>query len=152
MPLSLIDFVQFLEGMIRLKPDAYLDELKDTIRQRTGKTVSLATTWRALTRAGFTMKKVCMEHPFDTRQFADLTQLSKNALERNEAVRRMYRYTFGRLYTADQAVFVDESSFDRRTEIRGWAWALSGKAAVRKAFFIRGKRCASLLLFTDQQG
>ena len=60
----------------------------------------------------------------------------------------MYRYTFGRLYTADQAVFVDESSFDRWTEIRGRTWALSGKAAVRKAFFIRGKQCISLA-FTD---
>ena len=57
----------------------------------------------------------------------------------------MYRYTFGTLYTADQAVFVDESSFDRRMEIRGRAWALSGKSAVQKAFFIQGKRYVSLV-------
>jgi DDE superfamily endonuclease len=53
----------------------------------------------------------------------------------------MFRHTFGTLYTPDQVVFVDESSFDCRTEIQGRAWALSGKAAVRKDFFIRGQRC-----------
>jgi hypothetical protein len=66
--------------------------------------------------------------------------LSKNALERNETLRLAYRHTFGTEYTAEQAVFVDESAFDRRTDMRGRAWALSGKAAIRKGFFIRGKR------------
>ena len=58
----------------------------------------------------------------------------------------MYRYNFGSQYTPEQAVFVDESSFDRRTDIRGRAWALSGKTALRKAFFVRGKRYVLLIL------
>ena len=33
-----------------------------------------------------------------------------------------------------------ESSFDRRTAIRGHVWALRGQRAVCKCFFVRGKR------------
>jgi hypothetical protein len=51
----------------------------------------------------------------------------------------MFRYNYGIQYTPQQTVFVDESSFDRRTAIRGHAWALRGQCAVRKCFFIRGK-------------
>jgi hypothetical protein len=74
-------------------------------------------------------------------------QLSKDALERNEKLRTAYRHTFGTKFKAEQAVFVDESAFDRRTEIRGRAWALSGKTATRKTFFVRGKRYANHLSF-----
>jgi hypothetical protein len=42
-------------------------------------------------------------------------------------------------YQANQLVFVDESSVDRRTTYRGRAWAIWGVAAQRKAFFVRGK-------------
>jgi hypothetical protein len=41
------------------------------------------------------------------------------ALERSEAKRTAFRYEYGSKYTAEQMVFVDESSFDRRTSIRG---------------------------------
>jgi hypothetical protein len=63
---------QFLQGSIRQTPDAYLDELKDTLLQRTGQDVSLATIWRTLTRSGFTMKKVCQ----NTSCNAELTCVS----------------------------------------------------------------------------
>lgn len=43
-------------------------------------------------------------------------------------------------YEAEQLVFVIESLFDRRTSYRGRAWALKGVRAIRKCFFIRGKR------------
>lgn len=46
----------------------------------------------------------------------------------------------GLKYSPDQLVFVDESAFDRRVPFRGYAWALKGERAVRKCFFIRGKR------------
>jgi hypothetical protein len=62
------------------------------------------------------------------------------ALERSEAKRTAFRYEYGSKYTAEQMVFVDESSFDRRTSIRGKAWALSGERALRKCFFVRGRR------------
>jgi Winged helix-turn helix len=49
---------KFLQGSIRHTPDAYLDELRDALEQRTGKLVSQPTIWRVLKASGFTMKKV----------------------------------------------------------------------------------------------
>ncbi len=67
-------------------------------------------------------------------------KLTRKALERNEEQRLAFRFNYGSRYTPEQTVFVDESSFDRRTSIRNHAWALSGQRAVRKCFFVRGKR------------
>ena len=44
------------------------------------------------------------------------------------------------VYQAEQLVFVDESSVDRRTSYRGRAWSIRGTQAQRKAFFVRGRR------------
>jgi len=54
----IVSFSKFLQGNIRRTPDAYLDELKDALVQRTGKVTSQATIWRVLRDSGFTMKKV----------------------------------------------------------------------------------------------
>ena len=43
-------------------------------------------------------------------------------------------------YEANRLVFVNESPIDRRTTYRGYAWAIRGWKATRKAFFCRGKR------------
>ena len=67
-------------------------------------------------------------------------KLTRAALERSDEQRAMFRYNYGIQYTLQQTVFVDESSFDRRTAIRGHAWVLRGQRAVRKCFFVRGKR------------
>ena len=67
-------------------------------------------------------------------------QITKDALERSELKRSLFRVRYGNQYTPEQTVFVDESSFDRRTAIRRRAWALSGQRAVRKCFFVRGRR------------
>ena len=133
--------LQFLQGSIRHTPDAYLDELKEALQEWTGVSASQSTIWRILTASGFTMKKVSLCHnPKCCHPGNQVDQISKNALEQNEALRARYCLEFGLRYAAEQAVFVDESSFDRRTDIRGRAWALSGRAAIRKAFFVRGKR------------
>ena len=70
-------------------------------------------------------------------------QLSKTALERNQDRRAAFRYNFGRRVLPENAVFVDESSFDRRTSLRNRAWALRGKKAERKWFFVPGRRFVS---------
>jgi hypothetical protein len=46
----------------------------------------------------------------------------------------------GLKYSPDQLVFVDESAFDRQVSFRGYAWAVKDERAIRKCFFIRGKR------------
>lgn len=71
-------------------------------------------------------------------------QVSKIALERSEAARNSYIYRIGSTYEARQLVFGDESSFDRRTTYRPYAWALKGRRAYRKVFFVRGKRYSIL--------
>jgi hypothetical protein len=61
-------------------------------------------------------------------------------MERSVRKRAAYTYRIGTRYTPSQLVFVDESAADRRTTYRGYAWAFRGQRAVRKAFFVRGKR------------
>jgi len=56
----------------------------------------------------------------------------------------------GLQYTPEQLVMVDESSFDRRATYRGYAYALKGIRAVRKCFFLRGKRCVLAHIFQFQ--
>ncbi|KAF5373459.1 hypothetical protein D9615_009436 [Tricholomella constricta] len=117
----------YVEACIERAPDAYLDEVREQLEQASGTKVSLATVWRGLRKRGFTLK-----------------QLSKSAMERNEDKRLHYIYKMGSKYEPNQLVFVDESSFDRRTTYRGRAWALKGRRAYRKCFYIRGKRYSIL--------
>lgn len=43
--------------MIAKRPDSYLKELQNTIRDAYGKTVDLATVYRTLKRCGYTLKQ-----------------------------------------------------------------------------------------------
>jgi len=67
-------------------------------------------------------------------------QLSRHALERSAIKRANYVVKIATNYQSYQLVFVDESSCDRRTTYRNRAWAIGGRRAVRKAFFVRGQR------------
>lgn len=51
--------IQYIFGVINRTPDVYLDELQEMLDVNCEQEVSRATIWRALTRQGFTMKKVC---------------------------------------------------------------------------------------------
>lgn len=61
--------------------------------------------------------------------------------------RAAFIYKIGTHYTADQLVTVDESACNRRTSYRGYGWAIKGSRAVRKAFFVRGRRSVYLTHF-----
>ncbi|KAF8587505.1 hypothetical protein K439DRAFT_1337924 [Ramaria rubella] len=50
--------VDFLQGSLNRSCDLYLDELRDSLEQVCGVSVSLPTVWRSLRRSGWTMKKV----------------------------------------------------------------------------------------------
>ncbi|KIL57687.1 hypothetical protein M378DRAFT_52852, partial [Amanita muscaria Koide BX008] len=107
-------------------PDMYLDELREMLTVASGVQVSVSTVWRALTRGGYTMKK-----------------MSRAAIERSADKRLEYIAKISE-YNANQLVFVDESSVDRRTSYRGYAWSIRGTKAQRKAFFVRGHRFSVL--------
>ncbi|KAF7343439.1 hypothetical protein MVEN_01776600 [Mycena venus] len=119
--------VAFLQGSLDHSCDKYLDELQHALQETCGRVVSQSTIWRALKRSGYRMKK-----------------MTKVAIERSAAKRAKYRYHIGLYYLPHQLVFVDESACDRRTSYRGRAWAFRGYRAVRKTFFIRGKRYSVL--------
>lgn len=69
-----------------------------------------------------------------------MIQITKAAMERSDSKRFQYIYRIGLNYQPDQFVFVDESLFDRRATYRDYAYALKGQHALRKCFFVRGKR------------
>src|SRR6266567_5408792 len=114
--------------------------MRELLRDRTGTDATESTIWRALRRSGFTMKAVMISASKTVFPLILDCQITKDALERSELKRGLFRVRYGNQYTPEQTVFVDESSFDRRTAIRGRAWALSGQRAVRKCFFVRGRR------------
>lgn len=66
--------------------------------------------------------------------------MTRLACERSVQKRFDYRQRISK-YDPTQLVFVDESACDRRTTYRGRAWSIKGTKAVRKAHFVRGKRC-----------
>ncbi|KAG8920644.1 hypothetical protein FRC01_000657 [Tulasnella sp. 417] len=128
------DDIQLLLGLVARSPDIYLDELQRRMRELRGVNPSLSTILRSLKRGGYSLKKAS-------------ASLTKTAIERNEAKRANYLYSAGR-YTPGQLVFVDESACNRRTVYRNYGWALSGKRAIKRACFVRGRRYSILPALT----
>jgi hypothetical protein len=103
-----------------------------------GVQVSRSTVWRTLRHAGFTRKKASLSILY-LIYIISFSQMTRVAAERLAEKRLQYIAEIGN-YQAEQLVFVDESSVDRRTTYRGHAWSIRGTKAQRKAFFIRGRR------------
>lgn len=91
--------------------------------------------------------------PFYFMFFAHINkQLTRNAIEQCAIKWAQYISLIGLQYTSDQLDFVDESSANRRTTYRGYAWAVKGQRATRKAFFVcvdGGTYTLSIHLFHD---
>ena len=132
------DLYKHLFDTLSCMPDLYLDELWLELQQTSGVDVSISTIWRTLVKGGFSMKKVSgMLMPMAETYIAQ--QLTRTAIERSAEKRANFAARIG-TYEANQLVFVDESTVDRRTTYRGRAWAIWGHKATRKCFFCRGKR------------
>jgi hypothetical protein len=112
-----------LKSLVKDKIDWYLDELVHEMEQRTGKLVSVPTLWRSLQFCGITRKKI-----------------QKAAKERSETLRGVYLYNIGMDYTAEQLIFIDESSKDERTLTRLYGYSSVNTRAEKSVVFIRGKR------------
>lgn len=65
--------------------------------------------------------------------------MTRDAAERSVEKRLDYIVRISQ-YQANQLVFVDESSVDRRIQYRGHAYTM-GRAAQRKVFFVCEKGC-----------
>jgi hypothetical protein len=143
---------KYIEACISHSPDVYLDEIRTRLEEACGVKVHESTVWRALKRRGFTLKKVsirvfmlvCISNL--NRTANPRWQITKAAMERSDSKRFQYMYRIGLNYQPDQLVFVDESSFDRRATYRNNAYALKGQRALRKCFFVRGKRYSFSIL------
>ncbi|KAJ6472760.1 hypothetical protein C8R47DRAFT_1076912 [Mycena vitilis] len=130
---------QFIQGSVDATCDAYLDELQESLEAICGAEISQATIWRTLRRKGYRMKKVDLLLSYPVWHLKNL-QITRKAIERSVEKRAAFTVRMGLRYVSNQLVCVDESSADRRTTYRGYAWAFGGSRAVRKAFFVRGRR------------
>ena len=124
---------QFLAECIEHSPDIYLGELQTKLQEVAHLTVSKVAISNGLKRIGYTRKKVRSWYPHCNNS-CNCAQISKVALEQSAARRASYMLRIGTQYDPRQLVFVDESSFDRRTAVRGFAWALRGEPIPRHHF------------------
>jgi hypothetical protein len=119
-----------------------LEELQDQLREVCTTTASTTTIARTLRRRGFTLKKVsttavalCIGH-LKVSGF----QVTRPAVERDEADRANYKMLVGEYFRPGHFVFADESHFNRLSLRRQYAWAPRGNRARRRDFFIRGQK------------
>lgn len=73
-------------------------------------------------------------------------QITKAAREHDPIKRAEYIQRISK-YQPHERVYVDESRFDQRNATRNRAWALHGERALRRVFFLRGKRYAVYRLY-----
>ncbi|CAA7260824.1 unnamed protein product [Cyclocybe aegerita] len=125
--------VFFLHGCVNRTCDVYLDKLQESLGIMCQSHASIPTIWRTLRRAGYRMKK-----------------LSQNAVKRSARKCARYILKIATKYQSNQLVFVDKSAADCRTTYRGYAWAIRGRRAVQKAFFVRGRRYSMLPAMSEE--
>lgn len=112
--------------MVMKHPDSQLYDYKKQMLQDRGLDVSISTIWRTLQDAGYSLKTI-----------------TKAACERNYEKRARYVYEIMQ-YQPRELVFIDESSFDKRTCNRLRGWAKLGGRIIRPVFFLRGARYSIL--------
>lgn len=128
--LLVFDDLQYLLHLVRHRPDWFLDELVDLLRENRFVSVHFSTILRELARAGYSIKK-----------------LKRIAAERNEDKRAGFVYCMA-VYTWEQLGFLDETSKDERTPGRHRGRAKKGRRAKRRQVFVRGHRLSGTGLLT----
>ncbi|CAO1638558.1 unnamed protein product [Sympodiomycopsis kandeliae] len=120
------DSEKMIHNLVEMDSTAYLDDLQQVLEEHGHGDVSLSTVSRTLTRVDYTLKKV---HRYASQQSPEL--------------RNQYRERIGK-YSADQLVFVDESSFDSRVFHRQYGRSLKGTKAFVRSSISRGARYSLL--------
>lgn len=116
----------YLHSLLRADPTLYLDELQERLYQARDVDVSIATLSRALRRLALSHKSTATA-----------------ALERNEQLRAAWQARYGDI-PMEYYVWLDESSVDDQTNQRRGGWSELGRACVRRASFLRGRRYSVL--------
>lgn len=116
----------FLHSLLQANPTLYLDELQDRLLEARGVDVHISTIFRALRRVALSHKSTATA-----------------ALERNEELRATWLAAYGDI-PMEYFVWLDESSVDDQTNQRRGGWSEIGRAFVRRATFLRGKRYSVL--------
>jgi transposase len=127
------DDLSFIREVISAQPTIYLDELQYKLATVRGVRVSLATVSQSLSRMGLTRKV-----------------LSREAGERNEAVRLLWELDMAQYTDPEMFVFLDESAVDKHTVRRANGWSAAGTPAVERSTFLRGVRHSILPALTSR--
>ncbi len=120
----------YLKRLIRHRPDWFLDKLLNLLQTNRFISAHFSTIHRELVRAGVSSKKI-----------------KKIASERNDDLRADF---IGRMaqYSPEQLGFLDEVSKDERTAFRAQGRSRKGTRAVKRGFFVRGRRFSAEGLLT----
>jgi hypothetical protein len=102
------DDIKELAKLIKERPTGYIDEFRWAMYRRTGKFASNATLWRALTKAGYTHKKVSFLH------------INRSIVDEARFARIVAKHDFR------DFVFVDETGKQLRHYGRTRGWGLCG--------------------------
>ena len=124
------DDIDYLRRIIRHRPDWFLDELLDLLKNNRFISAHFTTIHRELEHAGVSTKK-----------------LKKIAFERNENLRADCMRHIAR-YSPEQLGFLDEVSKDERTIARSRGRSRKGTRAVKKGVFVCGQRFSAEGLLT----
>ena len=114
-----------------------MTDLQKHLADDRDKLVDISTIWRGLRRAGWSLK--CVSYLLPAMSLLISEQLTKAARERNWFKRAQYLAEVSQ-YLPHELVFIDESSFDRRTSNRRRAWSPRGTRIVMRVHFLRGQR------------
>lgn len=127
-----------MQGVLARNCDTYFDELQAGLENECGAMVSLMSIWRAINRSGYSLKKVTrsFQKPTSLLSYYKVTYVAK---ESNIEKCAAFTFQMGIMYSPEQFVFVDECSANRHMG-RGYGYALRGRRAVQKSFFVQGRR------------
>lgn len=120
-----------LAELISESPSLLLDEIADWLALYHNQPISLTALHDNLRDLGLTYK-----------------HLKRAAAERDDAHRSDWLYNITANYTADQLVFLDESSKDDRVVLRRYGRAISGHRAIERTRLSRGIRYSILPALT----
>ncbi|XP_028394601.1 uncharacterized protein LOC114518809 [Dendronephthya gigantea] len=113
---------EILKSMVMTKPELYLDEYKDWLKEITGKQVSISTICRSIIRLGFTYKK--------------LTVIAK---QRNEFKRAAFSRSLATI-SRNMLLFVDETTKDKKRLQRFMGHFFPGHLNTMVGNFVREDR------------